>query len=176
MALRNMEKNDLKPMDSKMAPMPKKAGKRSAATFILVILLLAALGAAAYLGNQVRILKANPEKQAQEEASKLVVVVGKLILLPEGETPTVATVNDPEKLKEQPFFANAMAGDKVLIYTNAKKAILYRPSTNKIVEVAPLNIGAAAPAPTTTTTTKTETKTVEPTTNTNVNVNTNTNQ
>lgn len=164
MAPKNMEKNDLKPMEPKLAGIPKKGGKRSASTIVLVILLLASLGAAGYLFNQVRILKQNPEKQAQEDTAKLIEAVGKLIVLPEGETPTVATVNDPEKLKDQPFFANAKAGDKVLIYTNAKKAILYSPTENKIVEVAPLNIGAATPA-------ATDAKNVEP-----VPTNTNTNQ
>ena len=99
--------------------------------------------------------------QAQKEVADLVVKIGALILLPEGETPTLATVSDPEALRDQAFFANAKEGDKVLIYTTSKKAILYSVSTNKIVNVAPLNIGASAPvvpkesAKTTTTTTTT---------------------
>ena len=62
------------------------------------------------------------------------------------EVPTVATVSDVSKLKNQAFFANAKNGDKVLIYQNAKKAILYRPSSNKIVEFGPINLGAAQTA------------------------------
>ena len=65
--------------------------------------------------------------------------VGKLVVLPSGEQPTLATVSDAAKLQGQPFFANAANGDKVLVYNKAKKAILYRPSINKIVEMAPLN-------------------------------------
>ena len=84
---------------------------------------------------------ANPTQFAAEEAKKLVSAVSKLMTLPGDETPTVATVNDKEKLKNQPFFANTENGDKVLIYTNAKKAILYRPTINKIIDVAPVNIG-----------------------------------
>lgn len=74
-----------------------------------------------------------------EENKALVEKVGDLIILPKDETPTIATVNDLEKLKSQPFFANAELGDKVLIYAKAKKAILYRPSRNLIVELAPLS-------------------------------------
>ena len=46
-----------------------------------------------------------------------------------------------EKLGDQAFFSKAQKDDRVVIYAQAKKAILYRPSTKKIVEVAPLNIG-----------------------------------
>jgi hypothetical protein len=83
----------------------------------------------------------NPNLYALEETKKYVTAIGKLMTLPSDETPTLATVNDKEKLKNQPFFANAENGDKVLIYTNAKKAILFRPSLNKIIDVAPVNIG-----------------------------------
>ena len=119
---------------------------------ILAVAVLASLGATYYFYSQLNQLKVNPQAAAQEEAAALVAKVGKLIVLPEGETPTVATVADPEALREQPFFANAKKGDKVLIYTNARKAILYDVESNKIVEVAPINIGPGAqtaPAPST---------------------------
>ena len=60
--------------------------------------------------------------------------VGKLMILP-GETATIATVTDVTKLNSQVFFKNAKNGDKVLIFTAAGKAILYRPGINKIIEV-----------------------------------------
>ena len=115
---------------------------------ILAILAVVAIGAAIYFYSQLSQLRADPQRIAQEEVKSLVIKVGKLIVLPEGEEPTVATVTDPELLKDQPFFANAKTGDKVLIYTNARKAVLYSPEENKIIEVAPVSIGAAAaPAP-----------------------------
>ena len=80
------------------------------------------------------------QAQAQAEVDKLTTDVGKLIALPSDEKPTVATVSDAEKVKEQPFFKNAKNGDKVLIYTNAKKAILFRPSENRVIEVGAVNI------------------------------------
>jgi len=78
---------------------------------------------------------------AQTEAEKLVIEIGRLLVLPTDEQPTVATVTDLEALKGQPFFLNAKIGYKVLIYTKAKKAILYDPQARKIVEVAPINLG-----------------------------------
>lgn len=86
-------------------------------------------------------IKSNPNKILAEENRKIISQVGKLIVLPKGETPTIATLTDMERLKEQLFFANAKKGDKILIYTSSKKAILYNPESNKIIEVAPVNIG-----------------------------------
>jgi len=114
---------------------------------LLFIALLIALGIAGYFYWQTLELRKNPQQNAQKEAQELVDKISKLILLPEGETPTIATVSDPEKLKEQAFFAKAQKDDKVLIYTNAKKAILYNPTSNKIIEVAPISIGNNIPAP-----------------------------
>jgi len=39
-------------------------------------------------------------------------------------------------LADQGFFKSAENGDKVLIFVNAGKAILYRPTLNKVVDVA----------------------------------------
>jgi hypothetical protein len=107
----------------------------------LIALILIFAGATVYSRWQYADLKANPQKTVQEEVQTLINKVNRLIVLPTGETPTVATVSDPSKLKGQPFFANAKAGDKVLIYANSKKAILYDPQQDIIVEVAPVNIG-----------------------------------
>ena len=116
----------------------------------LVLLVVGLAGTSLMFYKRVRVLTANPQKVSQEENQKIIDAVGKLVLLPEGEAPTIATVTDPEKLKgQQAFFARAAEGDKVLIYTGALKAIMYRPSENKIIEIAPLVIGNpnATPAP-----------------------------
>ncbi|MDP3784690.1 MAG: hypothetical protein Q8R12_01275 [bacterium] len=117
--------------------------KTVSSSFVIVfaVLFLAAAAAAYYFYGQLNELKLNPQRAAQEGVSDVVKRVGELIVLPEGETPTVATVTDPERLKAQPFFERAKVGDRVLIYTNARKAILYDPAAHKIVEVAPVNIG-----------------------------------
>lgn len=59
--------------------------------------------------------------------------------LPIGEEPKIVTVTNSEQLKNQTFFKDAKVGDKVLIFKESKKAVLYRPSTNKIISIAPLN-------------------------------------
>lgn len=76
----------------------------------------------------------------KKEEEDLVARVSSLIALPEGEYPTVATVSDKEQLQDQIFFDKTLEGDKLLIYTDARKVVLYRPSENRIVEVGTLNI------------------------------------
>lgn len=75
---------------------------------------------------------------ADKERIEILTKVSTHIVLPKDEVPTLATVSDPEQLKKYPFFTNAEKGDKVLIYSLAKKAILYRPTGDKIVEIAPI--------------------------------------
>ena len=113
-----------------------------------VVVLLLMIGAYAYgrsSANSSVGQGAQTQQQAQSEMQALIAKVSQLILLPTGETPTIATVIDPSKLADQPFFARAKKGDKVLIYTNAREAILYNPDTNKIIAVAPINIGNPPP-------------------------------
>ena len=86
----------------------------------------------------------NPSVAAQIESQDLVKKVSRFISLPEGELPTIATVSDYQKLKDQPFFEKSQNGDKVLIYTKARKAYLYRPSTDKLIDVTIVNVDSSA--------------------------------
>ncbi len=115
--------------------------KKGMGSKIAIIIAVLAIGAAGYFYYQLYKMKQDPNATARREATELVAKVSKLVVLPE-EVPTVATVSDTEALKDQAFFKNAKQGDKVLIYAQAKKAILYSVELNKILEVAPLNIGS----------------------------------
>lgn len=124
----------------------------SFATVGLIMLTLVALfgaGMSVYMYRQwqgTKNLLDNPTEAAKTEVSNLVSRVKKLMMVPD-EEPQIATVLEQEKLKDQQFFANAKNGDKVLIFMKAQKAVLYRPSTNVIIEVAPLELtGNATPS------------------------------
>jgi hypothetical protein len=59
------------------------------------------------------------------------------------------TLTNVSNLKSQAFYANAENGDKVLLYQQAKKAYLYRPSINKVIDIAPVVMSEqASPTPT----------------------------
>ena len=118
-------------------------------TFLLIA--LAAVVASGYFYTQYQDarreadLAKNIPTAGDKELESIVEKVGKLVILPDGETPTLATVTDKERLSNQPFYKNAQNGDKVLIYTKAKKAFLYRPSINKIIEIAPVTVDPKIP-------------------------------
>lgn len=76
---------------------------------------------------------------AATDIEAALLAVQHLLVLPTDEMPTIATITDLTKVKAQPFFAHAQVGDKVLVYTAAKKAVLYRPAENKIVELGPVS-------------------------------------
>jgi hypothetical protein len=107
-----------------------------------VLVLLGLAGFGGYFFKKYQDTKnASPEKIQQAQVDQTISEVGKLYALPANEKPDVATVKDKEALKKQyPFFDQAENDDVVLIYKEAKLAILYRPSTKKLVKVGPVNI------------------------------------
>ncbi|MFA5770627.1 MAG: LytR C-terminal domain-containing protein [Patescibacteria group bacterium] len=113
---------------------------------ILIALVLLSFSLTLYFYKKYQTAQKILQKQLNpDEREKLIAQVGKLIELPK-EEPTIANISDKEKLKDQSFFQNANNGDKVLIFTKAKKAILYRPSINKIIEVSQINLEASSSA------------------------------
>lgn len=117
---------------------------------VLAVLTIASICAAAFFYQKYETLHKNPQAEASQSEKQLVNQVGKLMTLPSGETPTIATVQDITKLKDQPFFKNAKNDDKLLIYTSSKQAIIYRSSTNKIINVGPIAITESTPTSKTT--------------------------
>jgi hypothetical protein len=102
------------------------------------------------LTKEVASLNANPQALVQKQTQSLITAVGQLMQLPQGETPTVAAVtNVAAARKQSAFFNNAQNGDKVLLYVKSSEAILYRPSTNKIILVAPLSFSGTTSGTTT---------------------------
>lgn len=107
-----------------------------------IIALVSFAGAAGFFFKKYQDTKsASPEKLQQAQVDQTISEVAKLYTLPGNEKPDVATVKDKEALKKQyPFFDQAENDDVVLIYKEAKIAILYRPATKKLVKVGPVNV------------------------------------
>lgn len=117
-------------------PKPGKSGSGISKVLIYILILIiviSVVGGLLYFGLF------NKTKPQNDDAPDLVIKIGKLVELPADEAPELATVSDKSKLAGQPFFDNAQNGDKVLIYSKNRKAILYRPSTNKIINISFVN-------------------------------------
>ena len=145
-----MEENNVEEKGTKKV----KVSFKFLSILLVILIAVGGYGAAYYYFNQykqTKIVLDNPEVASQNEVKDITEKLGKIYLLPEGEEPTVATVLDKEKLKDQPFFSKAENGDKVIIYSKSQIAILYRVSSNKIITVAPVSLQQpeASSAPTT---------------------------
>jgi cytoskeletal protein RodZ len=112
------------------------------ATVVMIILMIGALASSIYFYSLYSNIVKNPETIASESTRSLVSTLAQIIQLPNDEEPTIATVNDKTKLTDQPFFVKSENGDKVFIYAKNKKAILFRPSNSKVIEVANISIDA----------------------------------
>ena len=99
---------------------------------ILVLVVISGYFFLQYQNAQKLLSGGNSQAQLQSVIDK----VSKLVVLPSDEKPTLATVTNKFKVNSQDFFKKAENGDQVLIYTKNKTAILYRPSSNKIVNYA----------------------------------------
>ena len=85
---------------------------------------------------------ASKETLIAAEIRKITRTASRHFLLPSDETPTMATVADAAALaRSQPFFVDSQNGDKVLLYSKKHQAILYRPSTDMIINVGPIQYG-----------------------------------
>lgn len=86
-------------------------------------------------------LKLNSKTQNLNSVNVIKSRVSRLYELPSNEEPALATVTNSQKLTSI-FSGKVKDGDRVLIYQKNKKAIVYRPSLNKIVDVEPVTIDA----------------------------------
>lgn len=126
--------------------MAENEGSRSKAkkftwSWLVIAIIMVIVGFGSYTYGQRQLEKNNP-LSAKNEASiandraihDVVAKVGKLMELPKDEQPAMITIIDKSKLANELFFADALDGDQVLVYGLARKVIIYRPSTDKIIE------------------------------------------
>lgn len=119
---------------------------------VLVLFALVLVGGIVFLGYQYKQTRdelnraKNPEQAAKQEAEDVLSEVKQYLEVPTDEQPTSATVTDKSRLQSQPFFERAENGDKVLVFTKAQLAILYRPSTKKVILFAPIDATSESPS------------------------------
>ncbi len=80
---------------------------------------------------------ANKNKAQAKEEQQTIDKIAKLLRLP-NETPIFTTVYNEKDFENNNLFRVVKKGDKILLFINAKQAIIYRPSTNQVIEVLPV--------------------------------------
>ncbi|MEJ0053950.1 MAG: hypothetical protein WDN10_04490 [bacterium] len=130
------------------APGPRNGRRmrRGWSKILAALILVLVLAALAYYFVQYQRLSRDPAVVARAEDAKVIQELSKVMVVPNDPSPVIATVSDKSKLADQPFFAQAQNGDQVIIFPVSMKAVLYRPSARKIIDIAPLATGASASA------------------------------
>ena len=131
----------------KMSLIPKKRQKKSSVVSIIVIVVALALlivaGWFAFDQYNLQVDKsaqtADNLNQNQSNVSDLLNKVGRHIVLPVGENPSVIDITNIDNLvKQQSFYVGAKNGDKIIIYALAQKTIIYDEERDILVNVGPL--------------------------------------
>lgn len=109
-----------------------KIGRKTTILIVIVGIVVATAGG---------ILWHHAHKANLDNVYTVETLVAKHYVLPEHETPILATVTNKNNLST-PFLQEADDGDKILIYQKAKRVIIYRPSINRIVDIGPVSIAS----------------------------------
>lgn len=123
-----------------------RAKRRSFHKPLLIVAFAAAVLVGVYYFVQYQRLRNDPTLEARREAEQVVKELSRLMIVPDEPAPILATVSDRDQLQDQPFFRNAQNGDQVVIFPASMRAVLYRPSEKRIVDIAPL-MADAPPQP-----------------------------
>jgi len=114
---------------------------------LLVLVLFVGAGSSFFFYQKSKLQPA--QTQTEEGGVELALAVANiagLAVVPQDDEPVLVLVSDPAQLTADSFFDDSQAGDQVLIYPRVGKAYLYRPITNKIVNIASFVPGGAEDA------------------------------
>ncbi len=104
--------------------------------FVTFMFLAGFVGYVIYRDNQ-KLQKEN----AADHRKRVLLALSKVMILPENETPDVLLIREKnETLKRIPVLRKAKTGYEIIIYPRYhKKAIIFDPKSNRIVDMLPIN-------------------------------------
>jgi hypothetical protein len=108
--------------------------------FILILVVVAVvMGGGWYFftkGQQDFVIKPG-EKLTESQVEQLIARVGRFLVLPSDEQPSVAAISDAQELAQrQSFYKDAQDGNILIVYSN--KAIIYDAVADQLVNVGPI--------------------------------------
>lgn len=123
----------------------KKSKTRSKIIVVLNILLILSLMTGIvflyikYAESHAMVSKLSTAEGQQEfnkkELYAILADMRRLVELPSGEEPSIATMVNVDKVKNIEFYNNAQNGDRVVEYSDSKIRYIYRPSNKTIINV-----------------------------------------
>lgn len=125
-----------------MTHIQKAYSKRKIAIVALVgMVIIFAISAGFFIWQQKNTkTQAAPKKETAEQTStRILREVSKIYALPKDEEPSVAAIEDSSKLNGQTFFDQAQDGDYLLVYPDAKLALIYRAQVGQLINVGPIS-------------------------------------
>lgn len=114
----------------------KRFNMRKAAFIALGIVGIGGVVFSISLYNQLAAIKNDPQKFVREEVRRVLAGVLELVSYPEDPGISVATLTDLETFND-PFFAQGNIGDKIVLFPNKGRVVLYDPDAHRIVDIAP---------------------------------------
>ena len=109
---------------------PRRITSMKVAIILGALLIITSAGTFLLYQKYRQVLANNPKREAQS----IIDQVAKIVELP-GEQPEVATVKDAAKLSNAVLAKKTENGDKLLIYGESKRIVIYRPSTQRVVDI-----------------------------------------
>lgn len=110
--------------------------KIKTSTLVIVVLLAVSVVANVYFYTR---YKNAENKDPNVQTERIVASLKKTTDVP-NETPSVLTVVDKSKLADSQIAEKAENGDKILLFQKAGEVYIYRPSTDKLINI--LNISS----------------------------------
>jgi hypothetical protein len=132
--------------------MPLLKNLKQKLIYILVFLIISGTIASAYYyydrysqaSKQLTALKSQAPNSPPDENAKIIAAVTKLVELPQTPPDGIGQITDKNQYKNLVFYNEIVNGDYLLIYVQANKAVIYRPSTNKLVNIYPVSVSNTA--------------------------------
>ncbi len=117
--------------------------KNNIKNFLVLIMIVALAGLAGYFWNEAQQAKMQnnqvTSERKNEEANQVITKLKAILLINDESEPTLARIDNPEKLKKDnlDFYKNAKKGDYIVVYK--ERAIIFRSVGNgKIINIAPI--------------------------------------
>lgn len=126
------------------APATQPVKKSVFLRILVALLVLAALTGGAFFFYQKQF--AVDTSSVQSETESYLKVLRRLTVVPD-EVPVIADVDNTELVQGEPFLRRAQKGDVVLAFKAARWAVLYRPSTQQLIDTTQIVVEGEGDVP-----------------------------